>query len=149
MANDEFMNVIQLVIEEIWNQGSLDLADLLFTKDYVNHGGLIPDLVQGPEAIKFSVAMYRLAFPALQIAIDELAIEGEMATLRWSARGAPMGTERLLAGVTFGRFAGHQIAESWTHWDADGEGNRLGLIPISLDLPTGACRETNPNGFAA
>jgi hypothetical protein len=149
MDTSDLLNVIRIVVEEIWNQGSLELADSFFTKDYVNHGGLIPDLAQGPEAIKFSVALYRLAFPALQIAIDELAIEEDIATLRWSARSAPIGTGRSLEGVTFGRFAGRQIAESWTYWDADGEGHRLGLIPILLDLPTGARPENKSNGFAA
>ena len=52
------------VIEEIWNDGDLELADQVFALDYINHGGLIPDLVRGPEAIKVSVALYWLAFPS-------------------------------------------------------------------------------------
>src|SRR5438874_1746416 len=44
--------VVRRAIDEIWNLGKPDLADLLFAPDYVNHGGLIPDLVRGPEAIK-------------------------------------------------------------------------------------------------
>jgi hypothetical protein len=149
MPTSELVNVIQLIIEEIWNQGALDLTDLLFAPDYVNHGGLIPDLVRGPEAIKFSVALYRLAFPALQIAIDDLAVEGEIATLRWTARNGPAGAERGLNGVTYSRFAGRQIAESWTFWDADGEGCRLGLVPLSLDRPGGVRSEFKANGFVA
>jgi hypothetical protein len=51
--------LVRLAVEEIWNQGDLDTADAVFTPDYVNHGGLIPDLIRGPEAVKLSVALYR------------------------------------------------------------------------------------------
>src|SRR3954471_24037641 len=105
--------LVRQVIEEIWNGGDLELADQVFAPDYVNNGGLIPDLVRGPEAIKFSVALYRLAFPDLQIAIDDLAVEGEIATLRWTARSvasgdrvqsAAAGVQGALVGVTVSRF---------------------------------------------
>ena len=36
--------VVRRAVEEVWNQRDLDVADALFTHDYVNHGGLIPDL---------------------------------------------------------------------------------------------------------
>ena len=47
--------LIERVIDEVWNAGQIDLADELFAANYVNHGGLVPDLVKGPEGIKFSV----------------------------------------------------------------------------------------------
>jgi len=40
--------LVRRAVEEIWNQGDLTLADVLFAPSYVNHGGLIPDLVCGP-----------------------------------------------------------------------------------------------------
>jgi hypothetical protein len=158
MATSERLSVIRLVIEELWNQGALDLADELFAHDYVNHGGLIPDVVRGPEAIKLSVALYRLAFPALEIAIDELAVDGEIATLRWTARGmstdggvpnATAGVPRALVGVTLSRFAGRQIVESWTYWDAEGEVSRLGLIPNGSDRHSGVHSHDDASGFVA
>src|SRR3954465_13578859 len=60
--------LVRQVSGEIWNGGNLDLADNLFASDYFNHGGIIPDLVRGPEAIKISVVMCRSAFPSLQVA---------------------------------------------------------------------------------
>ena len=50
-------------IEAIWNGGDFTVADALFAPGYVNHGGLIRDLVRGPEALKVAVALYRAAFP--------------------------------------------------------------------------------------
>jgi hypothetical protein len=37
------------VIEAIWNRGDLDVADELFAPGFVNHNGLIMDLVFGPQ----------------------------------------------------------------------------------------------------
>src|SRR5512135_2129870 len=77
---------VRRAIEAIWNRCQLEVADELFAPDYVNHGGLIPDLLHGPEAVKFSVAFYRRAFPDLRISIEELSTEGETVVLHWTAR---------------------------------------------------------------
>ena len=128
--------LVRRAVEEIWNTARLDVADELFAPDYVNHGGLITDLVRGPEAIKASVVLYRRAFPRLHITIDDLQCAGELAVLRWTARNsAPSermdesldgGTDGLL-GTTCTREAGGQIQESWTAWDRDAAFQRLGL----------------------
>ncbi len=68
--------LIRRVIDAIWNRCELDVADELFASDYVNHDGLVPDVVRGPEAIKISVVLYRLAFPDLHIDVEELSTQG-------------------------------------------------------------------------
>lgn len=112
-----------LLVEEIWNRGELEMADALFTGDYVNHGGLIPDLIRGPEAIKFSVVLYRSAFPTFQIAIDEVTTDKEAIVLRWVAHSGPplmdgpAPRKGGLRGITRFRLESGKIAESWTVWD--------------------------------
>src|SRR5919109_2020826 len=91
MPAEQNAALVRRAVEEIWNGGDLDLADVLFALDYVNHDGLIPDLVRGPEAIKISVALYRTAFPDLQITVEELIAEGETVVLYWTARRTPSG----------------------------------------------------------
>jgi len=129
--------VVRRAVEHVWNRGDLDLADRLFDSAYVNHGGLIPDIVHGPEAIKMSVALYRTAFPRLYIAVDSLVADGDMVELRWSAytpssdrplsdrRGSQKAT---LTGTTRGRLSDGQIVESWTTWDSEGVLRRLGGV---------------------
>ena len=104
--------LVRQVIEEIWNGGDLELADQVFAPDYVNHGGLIPDLVRGPEAIKVSVAVYRLAFPEFRVAVVDLLAQGQTVALRWAAHrtpghdggsDAPDRDPDTLRGMTFGR----------------------------------------------
>lgn len=119
--------LIRRAIRDIWNAGLVEVADDLFARDYVNHGGLIPDLVAGPEAIKFSVVVLRIAFPGLHVTVADLRTDGETTTVRWTAENhrpdaspAPAGAPAArgqVAGITRVRWARGQIAESWTSWD--------------------------------
>jgi len=133
MADQDNAAIVRRAVEEIWNRGTLDLADALFSADYINHAGLIPNLVRGPEAIKISVALYRTAFPQLQISIDTLTANRDAVLLRWSARGAPPqagddpDAQDALTGLIVSRCVDGQIAESWMHWDQPGVLAQLGL----------------------
>lgn len=111
--------LVRRAIEEIWNRGELDLADQLFAPGYVNHGGLVPDLVRGPEAIKVSVAVLRTAFPDLRIDIADLIGAHDTVAVRWVARGAGTGTSPpdALTGMTFVHVAGGRVTESWMSWE--------------------------------
>jgi hypothetical protein len=118
---------VRRAIDAIWNRGELDVANELFTSRYVNHDGLIPDLIHGPDAIKISVAGYRLAFPDLYIAIDTLSSDDDAVVVRWTALSRSpdtraVGSEtqhRLMSGTTRLRLEGGKIAESWTDWNTD------------------------------
>ena len=132
--------LVRRVIEEIWNQGDLDVADAIFTSDYVNHGGLITDLVLGPEAIKVSVVIFRMAFPGLYIVADDVAADDAAVVVYWRAcRRSPMSNGRLrktarLRGITRFRIERNQIAESWTVWDSRVGANRFGRMTPTRDL---------------
>lgn len=124
-------------IEAICNRGEFAVADELFTPDYVNHGGLIPDLVRGPEALKVAVALYRAAFPDFQVAVALLRARGGTVLLRWTAErrpavapadGTPEGARVGVTGITRGRLDGGRIAESWTRWDAPRALRQLGYL---------------------
>jgi len=116
--------LMDLVIDEIWNHGELEMADALFTDEYVNHGGLIPDLLRGPEAVKLSAVLYRSAFPTFHIEVDEVTSEREAIVVRWVAHSRPplmddaVPREGGLRGITRCRLQDGKIAESWTVWDS-------------------------------
>jgi predicted ester cyclase len=144
MSIEHNVALVRRAVEEIWNRGALEVADVVFAADYVNHNGLIPDLVRGPEAIKISVTLYRTAFPDLQIMVEELIAEQDTVMLRWTAHSTPMAaltasppreTRSTITGLTVIHLAGGQVVESWTHWDRMRVLERLGLIP------PGGCRE--------
>ena len=132
--------LVQRVIEEIWNQGDLDLADALFSSNYVNHGGLIPDIVLGSEAIKVSVVIFRTAFPGLYIVADDLTEEEDAAVVYWSAyRTRPLSNGRAkqacrLQGITRCRIEHNQIAETWTVWDSGTDSDRFDTMTTASGL---------------
>ena len=132
------MTMVRRVVEEIWNQDNLQKADALFSPGYVNHGGLILDVVHGPEAIKMSVVICRSAFPDLWVAIDDLQANGDQVLVRWTAHTsapfhrrseAPDLAPKSMAGTIVCRFAEGAIAETWVQWDRPGMLRRLGLAP--------------------
>jgi len=119
--------LVRRVVDEIWNAGDIDLADELFSSAYVNHGGLIPDLVHGPEGIKLSVALYRAAFPGLHIRVDGVSSIRGTIWLSWTAQTTVTG-RRALTGTSRSRVAGGQIVESWTEWDSTAALRVLGVL---------------------
>jgi hypothetical protein len=127
MVSARDAGLVHRVIDEIWNAGNLDLADELFDPTYINHGGLIPDVVRGPEGVKFSVALYRRAFPDLQISANNVQRSEGTVTVHWTAQGTSSGgpgrgtrgdNAGSLAGETRISVANGQIVESWTSWDS-------------------------------
>ncbi len=131
---EQNLAVLRRVVDEIWNRGNLDAANLMFTADYVNHGGLIIDMVRGPEAIKVSVGLYRLAFPDFQITIKELIADGDTVRLSWIASSAsdpsasPSEHPDPLTGTMICRFVGGSIAESWSQWDQRKVLEKMGVV---------------------
>lgn len=132
------VTLVRRVVESILNGGNLDLADQLFASDYVNHGGLIPELVQGPEAIKVAVALMRSAFPRVRIDIDDVVGNQHTVALRWTAHGDAVETDRLagtftLPGMSFLHLASDQVTESWTMWDTARAADIFGPLTLALD----------------
>jgi hypothetical protein len=124
--------LVRRAVEEIWNRGDLALGDALFGPTYVNHEGVIADLVRGPEAIKISVALYRAAFPALHVTIEDLVAAGDRVALRWTTRVQAPPEETagddapgMVTGMTLCRLAGGQIVETWTCLNALGAPGRI------------------------
>jgi predicted ester cyclase len=131
--------LVRRAIDAIWNRGDLDVADEVFATDYLNHNGLITDLVRGPEAVKICAALFRLAFPDLHVTVEQLNTDDETVVVRWTARTRPTeglegdsvsASHQLLSGITSSRFAGGKIVESWTEWDRTRVLSALDLLPI-------------------
>jgi predicted SnoaL-like aldol condensation-catalyzing enzyme len=134
--------LVRRIVDEIWNHGQLKVADDLFARDYVNHGGLITDLVHGPEAIKASVVLMRRAFPALHITVNALTSAGEVLTVHWHGRNLPSGMlpaelDAGVSGVMRLRVVAGLIRESWVEWDQETAFERMGLRAAADAAPTG------------
>jgi steroid delta-isomerase-like uncharacterized protein len=125
---------IRRVIEEVYNNGRLDVVDEVAAIDLVIHGS---NDIHGREAAKQYVAAFRTGFPDLQFTIEDQIAEGEVVVTRWTVRGTHTGqfqgipaTGRAirLSGTDIDRIIGGKVVECWTHVDELGLMRQLGAL---------------------
>jgi steroid delta-isomerase-like uncharacterized protein len=133
-----YQALVHRVIEELWNQGQLTVADELYAADYIDHDPALPNIGAGPDAVKQAVTIYRTAFPDLHLNIKDMLVDGDKIAFRWTSHGthrgdlqgvAPTGKTATSSGITISRFAAGKIAEDWANWDTLGLLRQLGVIP--------------------
>jgi serine phosphatase RsbU (regulator of sigma subunit) len=124
-------------IEEVWNQGRLELADEIFDR-YISHQADGLTLQRGPEDVKRFVGEFRSAFPDFHISINEQLAEGDKVVVHATIRGthqrefrgmAPTGKE-IERGFSVFRFSSEEgkVVESW-----DSYYSQLALIRQSIE----------------
>jgi steroid delta-isomerase-like uncharacterized protein len=131
-------SVVRRLFEDVWNKGSMPVADELFAPTYAHHDSSTPDFGRGPESEKKRANLYRTAFPDVRFTIEDLIAEGETVTARWSCRGthkgdlngiAATGKQFNITGVSNARFTNGKMVEGWVNWDALGLMQQLGVVP--------------------
>ena len=140
-ATEEIRELVQRDIDEVWNEGNYEIIDELYAEDFVHHDPAYPGEIQGREAQKEFVRMYNTAFPGEPaITIDELVVEGDMVTLRWTGRGThenefmgvePTHREVEVAGMSMARVRDGEIAEMWSNYDALGLLSQIGAVEFA------------------
>ena len=127
--SEQNKTAVRRLFDELWNKGSLPVADELIAPTYTHHDASTPDVGRGPESEKKRVTHYRNAFPDMRLTIEDIIAEGETVIARWSCRGqhkgelngiAPTGKQVAFTGVTIARFAGGKMVEGYVNWNALG-----------------------------
>lgn len=136
--SEQNKTVVRRLFEELWNKGTLPVADELIAPTYTHHDTATPDVGRGPESEKKRVTMYRNAFADFRLTIEDIIAEGETVMARWTCRGAhkgelngiaPTGKQISISGVTVARVASGKIVEGWVNWDALSLMQQLGVVP--------------------
>jgi predicted ester cyclase len=94
MSAEENKAVVRRLIEEVYNRGSLDMADELLAPDYVDHTWP-PGKYAGREGLKRSVAKQRAASSDLHTNIEEQIAEGDK-VVTWVISSGTHDRERFL-----------------------------------------------------
>jgi steroid delta-isomerase-like uncharacterized protein len=125
-------------VEEIFTQGKLDVAEEIYTSDFVDHDLVLPREMHGPEEMKEYVGMYRSAFPDLKVTLEDQVAEGDKVVNRWTAQGthlgeymgiAPTGKEVRFAGMHISHITQEgKIAENWEVYDLMGLMRQIGAV---------------------
>ncbi len=134
MSAEENKALLRRYIEEVWNQGKLDVIDEILAADYILH--FPAGDIRGPEGYKQFVIMYRTAFPDIQFTVDDQIAEGDKVVTRFTITGThkgefmgipPTGVQVTVTGIVFDRNAGGKILEGWANNDALGMLQQLGM----------------------
>lgn len=109
---------------ELWNHGRLGIIEELAAPNGVLHAQ--GDELRGHAAIRQRLEAVRAAFSDFDFMIDQLAVQGDMAVVRWrvylthrgSWLGEPASGRRfVIHGSSWIRAEGNLIAEAWDYWD--------------------------------
>jgi steroid delta-isomerase-like uncharacterized protein len=145
--------IIRNAVEQIWNQGNLDVTDELFATDYVYHG--ISE-IHGAGGIKKHVAALRTSFPDFHLSLEDMIAEGDKVVSRWTGGGKqmgefmgvpPSGKQVNITGIIISRIANGKIVEEWETSDQLGLLQLLDVILPMPDAPISALKRTKPADF--
>lgn len=129
--------VVERFVEEVINQGRLEVADEIVALDFVELDPL-PGQQQGQEGLKDVIAMMREAFPDIHWAIDETIEEGQKVVSRFSWTGTHKGTflgipatgkSVSVKGVVIDRVVDGKMTDSRILMDSLGLMYQLGVMP--------------------
>ena len=124
------------VVLDAFGTGNLDSLDDAVAEDALDHDPYNPNAGDGREGLKRTIAMYREAFPDLQMTIEDQIAEGDKVVSRWTAAGThqgqlmgtpPTGKASTVTGIGIDRFENGVIVEAWGQWDTLGMFTQLGL----------------------
>jgi steroid delta-isomerase-like uncharacterized protein len=131
--------IARRTFEEVYSGRNPDAADELYSPDFVDRDPAAPpEMTRGPEGVKQQAAMYKAAFPDLEMTVEDQLAEGDKAVTRWTARGThegelmgvpASGTRVTVTGITISRISDGKVEEEWTNWDGLGLMQQIGAIP--------------------
>ena len=137
MAEDPKKVVYRRFVEDVINEGNVDLVPELFSEAYVDHTRP-PGAPEGLDGVRMIPAMFRGAFPDLHFAIEDMVGEGDVVATRVTGHGTndgpfmgmpPTGREATWSSMGFFRVTDGKISEHWGVPDLLGLLTQLGVIP--------------------
>ncbi|MDQ6794029.1 MAG: ester cyclase [Chloroflexota bacterium] len=129
LTSAELRDLLSRLVEEVWNEGRLEVADEIFHPKATTPGA--PEQPLGPGGVQAAVAAFRAGFSDYRVSIEDTVVEYPYMAGRLRRTGTHDGSYGGLAptgrGVSYGeilivRVGNGQIVESWS--DAD----TLGLL---------------------
>jgi steroid delta-isomerase-like uncharacterized protein len=136
MSEAENSAIVRRFIEEIFNQGKLEIAEEILAQDYTHHDPTTKEFGSGIGGFKQMISQYRQAFDLKIVLEDQIASEDKVVD-RWTGYGthqgefmgmAPSGRKITASGISIHRLAGGKIVETWNNYDALGIFQQLGII---------------------
>ena len=125
------------IVQEIWNEGNMDLADEIIGQEYADKVAGDGSPI-GPDGFKQAVDGIRSAFPDFNISIDDMISEDDKVALVWTFKGTHKGELMGIAptdkrvefdGVYLYKFREGKLVERSGKRDMFNLMKQLGVIP--------------------
>jgi len=129
--------IIRRLIEDVYNQGNLDVLDALVAADVFNHAA-VPEHQHGIAGFKHVMEWVREFSSDVHYDIEDIIAEGDKVGVRMTQSGTHTGTVRGIppTGKSFSvdyvhwfRLADGKVAEMWAVRDDLTRQQQLGLMP--------------------
>lgn len=143
MNPDELKALIRLFYEDIWNKGNIAALDVFLEPDFIFHNPVFPETGNGLAGYQRIITTLRQAFPDQKWVLEDVMVDNDKVTTRWTMRGthsgfylglAPTGKSVTISGISINRFVGSRIAEQWVVSDALGFLLQEGYVPAHPTL---------------
>lgn len=118
---EEMKTFIRNHFEEFVNRKNLEIADVNFADDFVDHGADVPPgTPPGPAGAKQYVGNALKRFPDMKVTIEDIVAEQNKVVVRniWRATDPETGRKIQFAGIVIWRIANRQIAERWAYLES-------------------------------
>jgi predicted SnoaL-like aldol condensation-catalyzing enzyme len=104
--------------EEFVNRKNLDIADVNFAPEFMDHGTDVPPgMPPGPAGAKAYVGGAYKKFPDIHVDILDLIAEDDRVVVRnrWTGTEAASGVKYEFSGIVIWRIAHRQLVERWAY----------------------------------
>ena len=126
---------------DIMNSGRLEDADQVIAPGCIGHNPAgQPGRPSGPDGFRRFVGALQIAFPDLQVTVEDMVGEDDRLAWRWRWSGTqkgvlftvpPSGKHALWTEIQWGRFIEGKLVELWISFDRFDMFQQLGIIPQS------------------
>jgi predicted ester cyclase len=121
MSHSESREFIRNHFEEFVNRKNVDIGNVNFAADFVDHGADVPPgTPPGPAGAIQYVAGALKRFPDLHVQIEDMIAEDDRVVVRnhWTATDSQTGNKLEFRGIVIWRIAARKIVERWAYLEA-------------------------------
>lgn len=121
MTHNESREFIRSHFEEFVNRKNVDIGNVNFAPNFVDHGADVPPgIPPGPAGAIQYVAGALKRFPDLHVQIEDMIAEDDKVVVRnhWTATEVQTGKKLEFRGIVIWRIAARQIVERWAYLEA-------------------------------
>jgi predicted ester cyclase len=147
MNEERNKSIVKRLIEEMWNQRKLELADELFAADCVTHqlrsGEEPAGVPRSADSVKREATTWLTGFPDLEFVSEQMIAADDRVVSHCTMRGthsgpwigiSPTGRKVNVPIITIHRIAAGKIAEDWVLVGSLMLFQQLGVVPQTEEI---------------